>query len=392
MSIHFGTIVPPQIPLDQQLFWVQLVEKLGFDTAWWPDHILFMDESPGWDCWTIMAAAAVKTRRIRLGTAVSDPHRFHPAVFAQRAATLDQLSRGRVVLGLGSGEAMNLEPFGLPWSDRKVGRMREFIEVLRGLLDSTAPLSHSGNLYRLKNAALSVQPHQGRKIPLYLASLGPQMMELAGQWADGWMPVAIPQQFYAGYFEPIAHSARAHGRDPAAIDRCVPLAIALIEGKKPLTKAQIGRAVRPFAGVLVWPTVVRQLGLEWNPPEHLKEMSFHTVDPSDPRSLQLFHEYTQWIPDELLAEFVYAGDRDYLQEVVRKHVEAGVTHFSVHNASPDPIASMLWFAEEVMPRYSGRPAPLFLKVLRRALMPAARLGLTRKLVPQQFDIWKPLGI
>jgi alkanesulfonate monooxygenase SsuD/methylene tetrahydromethanopterin reductase-like flavin-dependent oxidoreductase (luciferase family) len=392
MPVKFGMSIVPHAPMTEQIQLAVLSERLGFDSAWWPDHMLFTDHAPAVDCWTVMAAAAVKTTKIKLGTSVSDPHRVHPAVFAQRAATLDTLSQGRLLVGLGSGESMNLDPFGIPWNDRKVGRLREFIQVFRGLTGSGGPFNHQGPLYQLKDAVLSIKPYKNREIPLYIASLGPQMQKLTGQVGQGWMPVVIPAPYYAHYFEPIAASAREHGRDPAHIERTVQFAFALIEGKKQLSTAELARAVRPFAGILVWEPAVRQMGLDWSPPEHLKDMCYHTVNPCDPESMRRFEEYANSIPDEVLVKFVVAGDRSTIRQAARDYVQAGVNHFLVINASPDPLTSTFWFAHELMPEFSGKSPTLWARSLTHLVKPFAKLGLTRKVVPADLDIWKKVGL
>lgn len=391
MRLKFGLSIVPQASISDQIRLAVLAEKLGYDSCWWPDHLVYIDQSSSLDCWTVMAAAAARTKRVLLGTSVSDCHRLHPAVFAQRAATLDQLSQGRLIVGLGSGEAMNLDPFGIQWKDHKVGRLREFIQIFRGLLDAPQrPFSLEGRFFQIRDALLSVGPYRGRKIPLQMASLGPQMQRLAGQWSDGWKPVAIPAANYASYFEGIAASAREAGRDPSQIDRGVPFAFALFEGRRPSLQ-QVAQAIRPFAGMLVWEPAVRQMGLEFHPPEHLKGVGYHTVNPSDPESWRLFQEYSNWLPDELLEKFVVYGDKATIRNALQAYIEAGVTHFEIINASPDPLPSLAWLAAEVIPHFCKRPPTAWARAAHAWLKPLQRLGLTRKVVPSDLDLWKKVG-
>ena len=90
-----------------------LAEKHGFDVFWVPDHFVDLDGERLDPC-TILSALAMKTRRIMLGSGVTDTQRTHPARTAHVFATIDAISRGRVILGIGAGEAMNIVPFGLP--------------------------------------------------------------------------------------------------------------------------------------------------------------------------------------------------------------------------------------------------------------------------------------
>src|ERR1700733_9865179 len=116
MDITFGMQLAPLLPAPTMVEAAVMLERLGFDHIAMPDHMLYPEGAHGQDCWTLLAAMAVRTRRITLGTSVSDVVRCHPAVLAQRVATMDQLSRGRMILGLGAGESMNLDPFGIPWN------------------------------------------------------------------------------------------------------------------------------------------------------------------------------------------------------------------------------------------------------------------------------------
>ena len=388
MSIKVGMAVVPYLSIERQVQMAVMLEKLGFDSAWWPDHILFTDQANGYDAWTVMAVAASRTRRISIGTAVTDPHRVHPAVFAQRAATLDQLSRGRLMLGLGSGESMNLDPFGIAWEDRKVGRTREFIKVVRALLDSREPQNHSGQLFQLKNAKLAVRPFKNRHIPIYLASLGPQMQKLTGEVADGWLPVVVPPEHYSGYFEPIASSARACGRQPEAFERIGTVLLCILPDGLSVTDSQLAKIFRPYAGTMVWGVSARQLGLPFDPPEHLAGVGYQTVNPCDPDSVQLFKDFTAWVPDETFLKFTLVGDRATVLKTLKQYVAAGVTHFELMNASPDPLWSASVIANEFIPELTGRAPSFAARALGLAspLLLKSRIG--RRLVPTELDRWK----
>ena len=104
-KIKFG-LVPPMrgADCDGLIDFSIKADKLNFDSLWFPDHLAFIAPSPAFEAWTIAAAVAKVTKNITIGT-TSDPHRNHPAVFAQRLATVDHISKGRVALGLGVGES-----------------------------------------------------------------------------------------------------------------------------------------------------------------------------------------------------------------------------------------------------------------------------------------------
>jgi alkanesulfonate monooxygenase SsuD/methylene tetrahydromethanopterin reductase-like flavin-dependent oxidoreductase (luciferase family) len=125
------------------------------------------------EAWTILTAAAVSTKKVLLGTCVTDPHRYHPAVLAQRLATIDQLSDRRVMLGLGAGMAMNLERFGIRWN-KSVSRLAEAVKIMRRLW-AGEKFSYDGEFWKFKNVFLQIKPIQS-KVPIYFAANSPRMM------------------------------------------------------------------------------------------------------------------------------------------------------------------------------------------------------------------------
>ncbi len=371
--VTFGLALPPELPPELLFPLARLAEALGFQRLWFPDHLLHVeDDTPAADTWTILGAVAARTKRIQLGTAVSDPHRTHPAVLAQRVATLDQLSRGRFLLGLGSGEAMNLDPFGIPW-DRPFSRLKESVFILRRLLDSTEPLDLEGQFHRLRGARITVRPYRDRHVPLYLAALGPKALAYAGQVADGWFPVVIPPDRYGHYCAPMLEAARAAGRDPDTLDRVVMLPFAL-----GADDGQVQSLVRTHALSLVWPDAVRQMGLGHLLPEGL-DTDYRTVNPCDRFSSGTYRDNQRSVPEELLRLFMTWGDLAALQDRIERYVQAGATHFDLLNLSPDSLSSTVAVAALLLPRFTGRPATMPARLLHGLLRPLGRLGLLRRL-------------
>lgn len=377
--MQIGTYLPAPLPAVGQIQFARFLEWLGFEQLWLPDHLLFTEDVVAYDPWVMMGGLAIQTKRIEFGPAVTDPCRTHPAVLAQRLATLDEMSKGRVFLGLGSGEAMNLDPFGFSWRERRVGRIREYITVLRGLLDSPEPFTFEGDFYQLKRARLTVRPYQERKIPIYMAALGPMMQRLAGRLADGWMPVILPPEHYADYFRPMAESARKHGRDPDTLARMAPL-VASLNTDGSATREAILEWLRPVSGALVWKPVFDRLGMEWNPPEEA-DSTYLDVNPCEPQSMERYCNMQRWMPAEMLDYAVAFGGLEEIYERAVDYQRAGVTHLQVNFASFDPVGSMLQFAHQVMPRLTGRPPTPLARVLGTVLNPLIRRGVVKKWLP-----------
>lgn len=363
-----------------QVTLAQAFEWMGFDSMWFPDHISYPDLTPAPDPWTIIPAAAMKTKRIVFGTAVTDPHRHHPAVFAQRLATIDQLSKGRVILGLGSGEVMNLDPFGIPW-DRRLARTKEWVTVVRGLLDSTAPFDFEGEFFRIHHAHLSQRPYKGRHLPIYLAALGPKMQAFAGQVADGWIPTSLPAPFYAEYFAPIGRAAREAGRDPNQIDRCAMMMVGLTDRPGPVLDL-----MREHGMGIIWPPVKERLGLSWEVPPGTEDVTYATLNPHDPESLRKFRAQQDAIPLDVLQRFVYVGDVQKIRRAIGEYIDAGVNHFHLTNVSVDPTA-IFKIATEIIPYFKKRRAPVSVFVIGSLAKKARSLGLVKDADPHKAMEW-----
>ncbi|MFT3966500.1 MAG: LLM class flavin-dependent oxidoreductase [Sphingobium sp.] len=191
------------------------------DSIWTPEFTDLATVSPSphrhLDAMAVAGAAAVLTRNVPIATSVVDTVRRHPAMLAQSALTLDHLSRGRFILGLGSGEAENIVPYGFDF-EKPVGRFEESLRVIRLLWESEGPVDFEGRFHRLHHARLDTELHEGKCPPIWIGAGGPRMLEITGRLADGWWPAgAWSPEDYAGKLGAIRASAERAGRDPMAI-------------------------------------------------------------------------------------------------------------------------------------------------------------------------------
>ncbi len=183
---------------------VREAERLGFDSVW-------TAEAYGSDAVTPLTWVGALTTKIKLGTAILQMPARTPAMTAMTAATLDLLSGGRVLLGLGlSGpqvvEGWHGQPYGKPLT-----RTREYVEIVRRILARETPLDFHGEEYQIpiadgtglgKPLKLIIHPLRAH-IPIYLAAIGPKNIELAGEIADGWLPVFLSPSRESAYLGPL---------------------------------------------------------------------------------------------------------------------------------------------------------------------------------------------
>ena len=210
----------------------QMAEDLGFDHAWLVDHLVDTDgppSNPMLEGWTLLAALAARTRRIRLGILVTSNTFRHPAVLLKAAVNVDHISGGRLILGLGAGwHADEHRRYGiaLPDPHERVDRFAEAVELIT-LLMSQERTTYAGRYYQLDDAPLEPRPLQRPGIPILIAAHRPRMLRLAARFADQWDTFAVlPGTATDGVETDIADrvsaldaACREVGRDPAAIRR-----------------------------------------------------------------------------------------------------------------------------------------------------------------------------
>jgi phthiodiolone/phenolphthiodiolone dimycocerosates ketoreductase len=191
------------------------------DSIWTPEFTDLATVSPSphrhLDGMAVAAATAVLTRNTPFVTTVVDTVRRHPAMLAQTALTLDHLSKGRFILGLGSGELENTVPYGFDFR-KPVSRFEESINVIKLLWESDSPVDFDGEFYHLEHARMDTELYDGRCPPIWIGAAGPRMLGITGRHAAGWWPTgAYTPEDYAGKLTIVRDSAERAGRDPFAI-------------------------------------------------------------------------------------------------------------------------------------------------------------------------------
>jgi alkanesulfonate monooxygenase SsuD/methylene tetrahydromethanopterin reductase-like flavin-dependent oxidoreductase (luciferase family) len=209
-----------------------MAEDLGFDSAFLVDHLVDTDGPPEHPClesWTLLAAIAARTSRIRLGVLVSSNTFRHPALLLKAAVTVDHVSDGRLILGLGTGwHADEHRRYGidLPSPPERVARFQEAVELIT-LLMAQDRTTYAGRFYHLDDAPLEPRPIQQPRIPILIAAHRPRMLAIAARYADQWDTFAeMPSTATDGVTTTLADRVRALdaaclaiGRDPSDIRR-----------------------------------------------------------------------------------------------------------------------------------------------------------------------------
>jgi probable F420-dependent oxidoreductase len=205
-------------------------EALGFDSVWVGDSLL---ARPRHDPLTLLAAVAARTRKVELGTAVLLPALRNPVVLAQQVATLDRISEGRLILGVGIAPDVpnvrdEFEAAGVPF-DKRVGRLVEGLALARALWTGKPvdwPRAAEGR-WKVKSAVLGPTPHRPGGPPIWIAGAVAASRERAGKLFDGWFPNTPLASEYAAQWAEVQAAARAAGRDPATLTAAMYLTLAI---------------------------------------------------------------------------------------------------------------------------------------------------------------------
>jgi len=354
-KIMFG-VEGPNYPWRTILDVALTAEKIGFDSYWTPDHLVATGVRR-WDAleaWCTLTAIAVQTKRIKLATGVSDTYRYHPAALAQKVATLDVVSNGRAMLGVGIGEAMNLVPFGIPY-DKPVARTEEALEIIRKLWSEDF-IDFEGNYYRLKKAFIQPKPSVPVSetkfrptVPIFVAASSPRTMQMVAKYGDGWLPANLPPNDYAEGLKKIRDMAKQYGRDPEAIEPAHFTYVAIGRDKESTRGAALLQAKMLL---LSRPKIIEKLGFK--PPTEEFEMTFKLVFPEHARA---WVEKAQELPDEVVDRSPYIiGTPDDAIGKIEEYVKAGCRHFVINfqvSASQLKETSTL-FAEKVIPYFKEK--------------------------------------
>src|ERR1700730_9709313 len=200
--------------------------------------------------WTMLGHIAARNRlgRMRLGIGGTDTGRRNPAVTAQAAATLHLLTRGRAILGIGTGEREGNEPYGVDWS-RPVARFEEALATIRALWNSGGELvTRDSPFFPLHNAVFDLWPYRGKWPEIWIASHGPRMLRATGRYADAWFPAAvISPADYARGLDAVRTAASDAGRDPQSIGAATFFFVVTGRNRQEIDDALESTAMKTFA-------------------------------------------------------------------------------------------------------------------------------------------------
>ncbi|HTO64359.1 MAG TPA: glucose-6-phosphate dehydrogenase (coenzyme-F420) [Bradyrhizobium sp.] len=317
-----------QFSAKQLLDFSVLAEEVGFDSVFISDHFQPWKHTDGHAPASMvwLGALGARTTRIVMGTSVLTPtFRYHPSIVAQAFGTLGQLFPGRVILGVGTGEALNEVPAtGMAWPETKerFARLRESIALIKKLW-AEERVSFNGEFYKTENATIYDRPDKA--IPIYIAGAGPMIAKYAGRSADGFICTSGKAwELYKETLLPNVKAGLAERKTPAqSYDYMIEMKVSYdIDRDRALQETKHWAA------------------LALTPEEKM------TVE--NPLEMERLAEA---LPVERAAKrWIVSSDPDDQVERIRPYVEMGFRHLVFHAPGPDQSRFLRLYAKDVIPR------------------------------------------
>lgn len=302
---------------------IQYCDKAGYESTFIMDHLNsspIQAEVPS--CPILLSAAALNTQKVKIGSCVSDPHRRQPAQIALDSLTIQRLSNNRFILGLGAGEGMNLNDFGINWN-KPATRLIEAVEVIKLLWESSQKrkltVDYTGNFYNLKNARLQ---YPTKVLPkLWIGANSPRTIEFTGKVADGWVPFFLSPKMYKERLKILEKAGRID-----EIEKALEVFI-YISNENPEAAKNMGRGMASIA--CLDPLILDDYNIKI--PEGFQFHDHYKVSLSERLELQnaCMNFAKENVPQELVDSFVISGSAADCIEKFDEFIKAGVEHFLI---------------------------------------------------------------
>ena len=285
----------------------RIAEAAGFESLWVTERY-FHEET-----FSLLGFLAAATQHIKLGLGVTNPYTRNPALLAMASATLDRISGGRFLLGLGRSERFVIQDkLGIPYGNHR-STMEEAVAVIRDLLAGEAVTSTEGR-FRLGNIHLATKPIQ-RKLPIYLAAIGPKALRLAGAIGDGVLLNAYTPTAYVKYaVGEVRKAAQEAGRDPGSIDIACMLVVRFADDPESIWSSLKQRIVRLLEEPQVGEILLEKGGFD---PSILGPLRASVKKDGGETAVGL-------VSDEMVDSFYLVGGASRCQDRIAEYREAGV--------------------------------------------------------------------
>ena len=331
--MRFSLRVNNDLTLPEYLALARAAEQGGFHQLWVSDD-LFFRSAP-----IVLAAVAGATTRLEVGTGILNPYTIHPSEIAMLAATLDELSGCRFNLGLAAGAPSFLAWVGIE-QPRPLAAVRETIDAVRGLLAGHRVATGGRFLHWTADAYLRFVPP--RRTPIYLGATRPGMLRLAGELADGALPLLMPPEHYFTVRPLIEEGVKRRAPDLPPLDLAACIWVSLAEDRRAARRALAEKVA--YYGHALGPMILGRLGLT---PADLEPVTRAMIVERDV-------ERACGLVDERMLRIGVVGEPADVVARLQPLVAAGARHLSFGPPlGPDPVRAVELLGREVLPHFRG---------------------------------------
>jgi phthiodiolone/phenolphthiodiolone dimycocerosates ketoreductase len=356
MKIKFGLtfgLNVARLGLDetQVITAAQIADRTKYDSIWAMDHT----NVPQWknavvnDAWIILAAIGAVTTNVELGTCVTDAIRRHPSTIALSTVTLDRITKGRGILGIGAGEAQNVVDFGIEFS-KPVTKFKEQLEVIEKLFESNPDnlVNYDGKYYKLINACLQAKPIRNPRPPVYIAAGAPKTLELCATFGDGWIPIGYTPELFKNHANIIKDHAKRLGRDISNFEFANDVDVYFSDDADG-----------------AWEKMKNSVKVSLYKPELLKVHNISQDSEFDfrryfteyamnkPELMEQMKKAALKIPDDVARTAIGVGSPDDVIEMLDRFIKAGTNHFIIRFWGDGLYKNIETFGNKVVPYFKN---------------------------------------
>jgi probable F420-dependent oxidoreductase len=336
--LSFGVTILPDPPWQRLVELMQLAERNGFDYGWTYDsHVLWQEPYP------LLTLAAMNTERLKLGLNVTNPGTREPTVTASAFATLQDVSNGRMIMGIGRGDSarrtIGLQPV-------KVAEFEHACRMMRDLMN--------GRPVEWNDTEIELEWAKGREqIPLYVAGYGPKVLAIAGRVGDGVIIQLADPEIIQWIMGTARAAAEEEGRDPAELKCivCAPSHVGPIEDGREQTRwfpAMVSNHVKDL---------IERYGTDGSVVPHaltdyVEKRKFYDYDEHS----RVGAKHGEFVTDEICDRFSVLGDVGQISEKLRKLESIGVDHYSIYLMTHNQEATLEAYGREIIPQFAAAAA------------------------------------
>ncbi|MEM2896068.1 MAG: LLM class flavin-dependent oxidoreductase [Candidatus Bathyarchaeia archaeon] len=331
--MKFGISITPNKPISEWIKLVKIAEAYGFEHAW------VADESPSppfRDVFVTLSALAMSTERIRLGTSVCNPYTRHFAMIALAILSLDELSNGRAVLGIGPGGSLTLSPLKLKMWHRPIETVKESVRLLKNLFSGEA-VDSDEEFLKAKGIRLFDFPKHG--IPIYLAARSSRMLRLVGEVADGALLSSLPAPYVKEALRHIREGALDSKRSFEGLDIAHISRLSISYNRREAREVIRSNIAYSVADSPI--EVLERFGIKRKEWEALRKAL-------NEKGLEFAKDF---VTDRMIDTLAIAGSPEECVKRCKEYIEAGATQLVFSSPfSPNPEEGLKLLSEEVIPR------------------------------------------